>query len=74
MRVCNGECSDPEADFGTVVYSSAPDFFPGGPFRPMQKDMNLRSFSFDPPTSRLSCQVDFTEALDGLELRIAQDE
>ena len=29
---------------------------------------------YDSGTSRLSCQVEFTEALDGLELKIAPDE
>jgi len=29
---------------------------------------------YDAATSRLSCQVEFTDALDGLELKIAPDE
>jgi 2Fe-2S ferredoxin len=29
---------------------------------------------YDPERSRLSCQVDFTEALDGLQLTVAPDE
>jgi 2Fe-2S ferredoxin len=39
-----------------------------------EKELLVELEHYDPPTSRLSCQVDFTEALDGLELRIAQDE
>jgi 2Fe-2S ferredoxin len=30
--------------------------------------------SFDPAASRLSCQIKVTEALDGLELTVAQEE
>ena len=39
-----------------------------------EKELLVELEHYDAPTSRLSCQVDFTEALDGLELRIAQDE
>ena len=39
-----------------------------------EKELLVELEHYDAPTSRLSCQVDFTEALDGLELTIAQDE
>jgi 2Fe-2S ferredoxin len=39
-----------------------------------EKELLVELQNYDAPTSRLSCQVDFTEALDGLELRIAPDE
>ena len=42
--------------------------------RATRKELLVELEHYDAPTSRLSCQVDFTEALDGLELRIAQDE
>lgn len=48
VRVCSGTCSDPEADFGTVAFTSAPDAFPSRPGRPLQKTLNLRSFDFPP--------------------------
>jgi extracellular elastinolytic metalloproteinase len=48
IRVCSGTCSDPEADFGTVAYTSADNAFPSSPGRPLQKTINLRSFDFPP--------------------------
>jgi 2Fe-2S ferredoxin len=39
-----------------------------------EKELLVELQNYDAPTSRLSCQVDFTAALDGLELRIAPDE
>jgi hypothetical protein len=39
-----------------------------------EKELLVELQNYDAPRSRLSCQVDFTEALDGLELRIAPDE
>ena len=46
--MCNGTCADPEADFGTVAFTSAPDAFPSRPGRPLQKTLHLRSFDFPP--------------------------
>jgi len=39
-----------------------------------EKELLVELQNYDAPTSRLSCQVDFTAALDGLELKIAPDE
>lgn len=46
IRVCSGECSNPETDFETVAYTSAPDAFPGSYFRPTQPQLDLRAFEF----------------------------
>jgi 2Fe-2S ferredoxin len=39
-----------------------------------EKELLVELQHYDAPTSRLSCQVEFTPALDGLELKIAPDE
>jgi len=39
-----------------------------------EKDLLVELQHYEPGRSRLSCQVDFTEALDGLALTIAADE
>ena len=39
-----------------------------------EKELLVELQNYDPARSRLSCQVDFTEALDGLPLAIAPDE
>ena len=39
-----------------------------------EKELLVELQYYDPPRSRLSCQVDFTEALDGLRLAVAPDE
>ena len=39
-----------------------------------EKDLLVELQHYDPARSRLSCQVDFTEALDGLPLTHAEDE
>ena len=39
-----------------------------------EKDLLVELQHYEPERSRLSCQVDFTEALDGLRLTIAVDE
>jgi 2Fe-2S ferredoxin len=39
-----------------------------------EKDLLVELQNYDPPRSRLSCQVEFTAALDGLPLTIAPDE
>ena len=39
-----------------------------------EKDLLVELQHYDPARSRLSCQVDFTEALDGLPLVVAPEE
>jgi 2Fe-2S ferredoxin len=39
-----------------------------------EKELLVELQHYDPERSRLSCQVDFTEALDGLPLTVAPDE
>jgi 2Fe-2S ferredoxin len=39
-----------------------------------EKELLVELQYYDAATSRLSCQIDFTEALDGLEIKIAPDE
>lgn len=39
-----------------------------------EKDLLVELQHYDPARSRLSCQVDFTEALDGLPLTVAPEE
>jgi 2Fe-2S ferredoxin len=39
-----------------------------------EKELLVELQNYDPARSRLSCQVDFTEALDGLPLTVAPDE
>ncbi|MFO1393613.1 MAG: 2Fe-2S iron-sulfur cluster-binding protein [Steroidobacteraceae bacterium] len=39
-----------------------------------EKDLLVELQHYDPERSRLSCQVEFTEALDGLPLTVAPDE
>jgi ferredoxin, 2Fe-2S len=39
-----------------------------------EKDLLVELQHYEPGRSRLSCQVDFTESLDGIELAIAADE
>jgi ferredoxin, 2Fe-2S len=39
-----------------------------------EKELLVELQHYDPARSRLSCQVEFTEALDGLPLKIAPDE
>ena len=68
--ICGGLCS-----CATCHIFIKPEWMPKlpGP-QGDEKELMVELEHYDPPTSRLSCQVDFTEALDGLELRIAQDE
>lgn len=39
-----------------------------------EKDLLVELQHYEPARSRLSCQVDFTESLDGLALTVAADE
>jgi len=68
--ICGGLCS-----CATCHIFIKPEWMPKLPApQGDEKELLVELEHYDPPTSRLSCQVDFTEALDGLELRIAQDE
>ncbi|WP_428310469.1 M36 family metallopeptidase [Hydrocarboniphaga sp.] len=46
IRSCSGACTDAVNDFKNVAYTSADDAFPGGIPRPLQPDLNLRTFTF----------------------------
>jgi uncharacterized repeat protein (TIGR01451 family) len=48
IRTCNGTCADPVADFTNVAFTSADDAFPGDVPRPLQPNLNLRSFAITP--------------------------
>jgi extracellular elastinolytic metalloproteinase len=48
IRTCNGTCTDPVADFTNVAFTSADDAFPGDVPRPLQPNLNLRSFAITP--------------------------
>lgn len=48
IRTCNGPCLSPLTDFDTVAYTSPDDAFPGDRPRPVQPQLNMRTFSFDP--------------------------
>jgi 2Fe-2S ferredoxin len=39
-----------------------------------EKELLVELQHYDPARSRLSCQVDFIEALDGIRLEVAPDE
>ncbi len=68
--ICGGLCS-----CATCHIFIKPEWMPKLPVpQSDEKELLVELEHYDPPTSRLSCQVDFTEALDGLELRIAHDE
>lgn len=74
LRACSGECSDPEADFQQVVYTSADDAFPGVRPRPLQPDLILRSFSFDPvQATHLQFRVLNTQCSGGPDFQGEQD-
>jgi ferredoxin, 2Fe-2S len=68
--ICGGLCS-----CATCHIFIKPEWMPKLPTpQGDEKELLVELEHYDAPTSRLSCQVDFTEALDGLELTIAQDE
>lgn len=46
IRTCNGICANPLTDFTTVAYTSPNDAFPGGRPRPVQPQLNMRTFTF----------------------------
>ena len=69
LALCGGCCSC--ATCHVHVEAGANDTLP-----PMSEDENdlLDSTSDRSETSRLSCQLPFTEALDGLKVRIAEED
>ena len=68
--ICGGLCS-----CATCHIFIKPEWMPKLPApQGDEKELLVELEQYDAPTSRLRCQGDFTEALDGLELRIAQDE
>jgi ferredoxin, 2Fe-2S len=68
--ICGGLCS-----CATCHIFVKPEWMPKLPApQGDEKELLVELQNYDAPTSRLSCQVDFTAALDGLELRIAPDE
>jgi hypothetical protein len=49
IQACNATVADCSADGGySTVFTSAPDAFPGGAFRPVAPQLNLRSFAITP--------------------------
>jgi ferredoxin, 2Fe-2S len=68
--ICGGLCS-----CATCHIFVKPEWMPKLPApQGDEKELLVELQNYDAPTSRLSCQVDFTAALDGLELKIAPDE
>jgi ferredoxin, 2Fe-2S len=68
--ICGGLCS-----CATCHVLVDPDWMSRlPPAQSDEKDLLVELQSYDPDRSRLSCQVDFTEALDGLPLRVAPEE
>jgi 2Fe-2S ferredoxin len=69
LALCGGCCS-----CATCHVHVDPDF--AAKLKPMSEDENdlLDSTSDRDEFSRLSCQVDFTDALDGLKVRIAAED
>jgi hypothetical protein len=60
IRTCNaalGPCTDPVAHFTTVAFTSADDAFPGDVPRPLQPNLNLRSFTLTTPTLATHVQL-----------------
>jgi 2Fe-2S ferredoxin len=68
--ICGGLCS-----CATCHIFIDPDWMPRLPApQGDEKELLVELQYYDPERSRLSCQVDFTEALDGLRLTVAPDE
>jgi 2Fe-2S ferredoxin len=68
--ICGGLCSC--ATCHILIDSQWADRLPSP--QSDEKDLLVELQHYEPGRSRLSCQVDFTEALDGLALTIAADE
>jgi len=68
--ICGGLCS-----CATCHIFIDPEWMPRLPApQGDEKELLVELQYYDPERSRLSCQVDFTEALDGLQLAVAPDE
>ena len=68
--ICGGLCS-----CATCHILIAPDWTGRLPVpQSDEKELLVELQHYEPARSRLSCQLDFTESLDGLELTIAEDE
>jgi 2Fe-2S ferredoxin len=68
--ICGGLCS-----CATCHIFIEPEWMPRlPPPQGDEKELLVELQNYDPERSRLSCQVDFTEALDGLPLTVAPDE
>jgi ferredoxin, 2Fe-2S len=68
--ICGGLCS-----CATCHIFIDPEWMPRLPApQGDEKELLVELQNYDPERSRLSCQVDFTEALDGLPLTMAPDE
>jgi 2Fe-2S ferredoxin len=68
--ICGGLCS-----CATCHILVAPEWMPKLPApQGDEKELLVELQNYEAGRSRLSCQVDFTESLDGLELTIAADE
>jgi len=48
IRTCNGTCADPVNNFTNVAFTSPDDAFPGDVPRPLQPNLNLRTFAITP--------------------------
>jgi ferredoxin, 2Fe-2S len=68
--ICGGLCS-----CATCHIFIDPEWMPRLPApQGDEKELLVELQNYDPERSRLSCQVDFTEALDGLPITMAPDE
>jgi 2Fe-2S ferredoxin len=68
--ICGGLCS-----CATCHVFIHPEWVPRLPApQGDEKELLVELGHYDPARSRLSCQVDFTPALDGLRLEVAPDE
>lgn len=68
--ICGGLCS-----CATCHILIDPEWIPRLPApQGDEKELLVELQYYDPARSRLSCQVDFAEALDGLRLEVAPDE
>jgi 2Fe-2S ferredoxin len=68
--ICGGLCS-----CATCHIYVDPEWMPRLPApQSDEKELLVELQFYEPERSRLSCQVDFTEELDGLRLKVAPDE